>query len=43
MLAGVGPEPTDERTLRWHVLVWDLWFLLLGVTLGLAALMFRRG
>jgi hypothetical protein len=45
-LAGVvevaGAE--DRVALWWHVLVWDLWFLLWGVLLGLAARSFgRRG
>ena len=26
----------DERALRWHVLLWDLWFLVWGVALALA-------
>jgi hypothetical protein len=26
----------DERSLRWHVFVWDLWFLVWGVLLALA-------
>jgi hypothetical protein len=42
VLAGVGPDPSDERALRWHVLLWDPWFLLLGVTLLIAALRARR-
>lgn len=29
--------PVDEHALRWHVFVWDLWFLVWGVALGLAA------
>jgi Protein of unknown function (DUF3995) len=29
--------PVDEHALRWHVFVWDLWFLLWGVALGIAA------
>ena len=29
--------PADEHALRWHVLVWDLWFLVWGMALGLAA------
>jgi hypothetical protein len=42
VLAGVGPEPSNERALRWHVLFWDPWFLLLGVALLLAAVRARR-
>jgi hypothetical protein len=29
-------QPVDEHALRWHVFVWDLWFLVWGVALGLA-------
>ena len=32
-----GPPPADPTALRWHVLVWDLWFLLWGLLLGTAA------
>jgi Protein of unknown function (DUF3995) len=28
--------PVDRHGLRWHVFVWDLWFLLWGLALGLA-------
>jgi hypothetical protein len=27
----------DRTALRWHVLVWDLWFLIWGLLLGVAA------
>jgi len=27
--------PVDRYGLRWHVLFWDLWFVLWGVALGL--------
>jgi hypothetical protein len=27
----------DEHALRWHVFVWDLWFLVWGLGLGIAA------
>ncbi|HEU4865823.1 MAG TPA: DUF3995 domain-containing protein [Actinomycetota bacterium] len=30
-------RPVDEHALRWHVYVWDLWFLVWGLALGLAA------
>jgi len=30
--------PVDERALRWHVLFWDLWFLLWGAALAVAGL-----
>ncbi|MEU2348011.1 DUF3995 domain-containing protein [Modestobacter sp. NPDC049651] len=33
----------DERALRWHVLVWDLWFLLWGAALLVACWSARRG
>jgi hypothetical protein len=32
----------DEHALRWHVFVWDLWFLLWGLALALAIARFRR-
>jgi hypothetical protein len=38
----VGPV-ADERALRWHVLVWDLWFLLWGLALLAAARRGQRG
>jgi hypothetical protein len=28
--------PVDRTALRWHVLVWDLWFLVWGLLLGVA-------
>ena len=34
-------EPVDGRALRWHVLFWDLWFVLWGLALALAALRAR--
>jgi len=39
VLAGViGPAgPVDRTALRWHVLLWDLWFLVWGLLLGVAA------
>lgn len=33
--------PVDEHALRWHVFVWDLWFLVWGMALGLAAWRYR--
>jgi hypothetical protein len=36
-LAGVFGDPTDPVALRWHVAVWDLWFLLWGAALLVAA------
>jgi hypothetical protein len=29
--------PVDRTALRWHVMLWDLWFLVWGLLLGLAA------
>jgi Protein of unknown function (DUF3995) len=34
--------PVDRAALRWHVLVWDSWFLLWGLLLGLTVLSGRR-
>ncbi len=43
LLGAIDPSgPVDERALRWHVLVWDLWFLLWGIALALAGLAARR-
>jgi hypothetical protein len=36
-------EPVDLHALRWHVLLWDMWFLVWGLALGLAAVRYRRG
>jgi len=41
-LAGLFGELADPVALRWHVLVWDLWFLLWGVLLLLAVVRRRR-
>jgi len=32
----------DRMALRWHVGVWDLWFLVWGILLALAAIGYRR-
>lgn len=37
LLGLFGPPPANATALRWHVLVWDLWFLLWGLLLGTAA------
>jgi hypothetical protein len=37
------PEPVDRTALWWHLLVWDAWFLVWGVLLGVAAWHFTRG
>ena len=34
--------PVDRTALRWHVLVWDLWFLVWGLLLGVAAWHYGR-
>jgi Protein of unknown function (DUF3995) len=44
VLGGVvnAPEAADRGALWWHVLVWDLWFLVWGVLLGIAAWRYGR-
>jgi hypothetical protein len=42
LLGLFGPPPADPTALRWHVGVWDLWFLLWGLLLGTAAWQRRR-
>jgi hypothetical protein len=44
VLAGlVTPSSApDERALRWHVFVWDLWFLVWGLALAVAVARLRR-
>ena len=34
--------PVDLTALRWHVLLWDLWFLVWGLLLGVAAWHYGR-
>jgi hypothetical protein len=34
--------PVDRTALRWHVLLWDLWFLVWGLLLGVAAWQYGR-
>ena len=41
-LLGAFGEPADPGALRWHVGVWDLWFLLWGLLLLLTAAVLRR-
>ena len=41
-LSGVLGEPAEPTALRWHVLLWDPWFLLWGVLLLVSALTRRR-
>jgi Protein of unknown function (DUF3995) len=41
-LLDLGPV-ADERALRWHVLLWDAWFLLWGVALLIACRAQRGG
>lgn len=38
----VTPTTVDVHALRWHVFVWDLWFLVWGVVLALAVADARR-
>jgi Protein of unknown function (DUF3995) len=39
VLTGVARPsgPVDRTALRWHVMLWDLWFLVWGLLLGVAA------
>ncbi len=41
-LAGVTGAASDRFAVRWHVCCWDLWFLLWGVALALAATRARQ-
>jgi hypothetical protein len=41
-LTGALGAPADPRALRWHVLLWDPWFLLWGLLLLLAVRRRRR-
>lgn len=41
-LAGVFGPVHNPTPLRWHVLVWDLWFLIWGLLLGAAVVQRRR-
>lgn len=34
--------PVDRTALRWHVQLWDLWFLVWGLLLGVAAWQYGR-
>jgi hypothetical protein len=36
------PKSVDWTALRWHLGLWDLWFLVWGLLLGLATWGFRR-
>ena len=40
LVSPVGP--VDRTALRWHVLLWDLWFLVWGLVLGVAAWHYGR-
>jgi len=44
VLVGVidASAETDLHALRWHVFLWDLWFVVWGVALALAACQARR-
>lgn len=37
-----APASADHRALRWHLWLWDMWFLVWGVLLALAAWQFSR-
>jgi hypothetical protein len=41
-LTGLLGEPADPHALRWHVLLWDSWFLLWGLLLLVAVRRRRR-
>jgi hypothetical protein len=41
-LTGLFGTPADPTALRWHVFVWDLWFLSWGALLLVAAVRRRR-
>ncbi|MDP9487035.1 MAG: DUF3995 domain-containing protein [Actinomycetota bacterium] len=36
-------EPADRRALLWHLFVWDPWFLVMGLLLGVAVWHYQRG
>jgi len=39
----IHPAGSVDRTaLRWHVAVWDLWFLVWGILLAIATVCYRR-
>jgi Protein of unknown function (DUF3995) len=38
----VPADDVDEHALRWHVFVWDLWFLVWGLSLAVATARYRR-
>lgn len=44
VLAGIipGAPPEQQFALRWHVVLWDLWFLLWGLALAVATGRFVR-
>ncbi|MGY1690069.1 hypothetical protein [Geodermatophilus sp. SYSU D01105] len=42
LLGAFGLPPADSRALRWHVLLWDPWFLGWGVLLAVGAVAHRR-
>ena len=41
-IVGVA-EPADRRALLWHLFVWDPWFLVMGLLLGVAVWHYQRG
>lgn len=43
VLAGIiASSPEDHYALRWHVLLWDPWFLLWGIALAVTGVSIRR-
>jgi hypothetical protein len=43
LTGGVSPSgPVDRTALRWHAMLWDLWFLVWGLLLGVAAWHYGR-
>jgi hypothetical protein len=43
LTGAISPSgPVDRTALRWHVMVWDLWFLVWGLLLGVAAWHYGR-
>jgi hypothetical protein len=42
VFGSAGERPANERALRWHVMLWDPWFLVWGVALAVAGMSVRR-
>jgi hypothetical protein len=43
LIGVIASSPENEHALRWHVFLWDPWFLLWGLALALAGISIRRG